>query len=178
MRLHDGKVVLRVFSFSLATWHLGNRRNRHKMKTFALSIPETFRSFSWHSFYRQRRSPSAPGNHEDGGKKKKKVYKIFKSTETSPIARGNKFPLTFYFRFVRNAREWSAARTNDGQGRREKKKLQKEEDGEDVRWLKCRRGTSRGTSWRRWLFFVHERNCIYRDNASIGISIASCYRRS
>lgn len=31
---------------------------------------------------------------------KKKVYKIFKSTETSPIARGDKFPLTFYFRFA------------------------------------------------------------------------------
>lgn len=111
--MHDGKVALRIFSFSLATWHLGNRRNRHKMKTFALSIPETFRSFSWHSFYRQRRSPGAPGNHEDGGKKKKKVYKIFKSTETSPIARGNKFPLTFYFRFVRNARSRTKRCTNE-----------------------------------------------------------------
>lgn len=75
------------------------------------------------SFYRHRRSPGAPGNHEDGGKKKKKVYKIFKSKETSPIARGNKFPLTFYFRFVRNAREPSGVRTNDGGGG---KKLQKE----------------------------------------------------
>lgn len=33
-------------------------------------------------------------------RRKKKVYKIFKSTETSPIARGDKFPLTFYFRFA------------------------------------------------------------------------------
>lgn len=37
---------------------------------------------------------------EEVERKKKKVYKIFKSTETSPIARSNKFPLTFYFRFL------------------------------------------------------------------------------
>lgn len=31
---------------------------------------------------------------------RRKVYKIFKSTETSPIAHGDKFPLTFYVRFL------------------------------------------------------------------------------
>ena len=46
-------------------------------------------------------------------RKKKKVYKIFKSTETSPIARGDKFPLTFYFRFVRNARQRRVTRAGD-----------------------------------------------------------------
>lgn len=91
-----------------------NGKNRHWDKVFAF-VPKMLRSFPWHSFYRH--SPSAPGNHEDGGKKKKKkVYKIFKSTETSPIAHGNKFPLTFYFRFVRNAPERGVARTNDGGG--------------------------------------------------------------
>jgi hypothetical protein len=73
------------------------------------------------------------GTTEDGGKKKKKVYKIFKSTETSPIARGNKFPLTFYFRFVRNARSRTERCTNERWAGTKKKKLQKEEGGGDVR---------------------------------------------
>lgn len=45
------------------------------------------------------RGHAAPGSRRVP-KRKKKVYKIFKSTETSSIARGDKFPLTFYFRFA------------------------------------------------------------------------------
>lgn len=50
---------------------------------------------AWH----RRASFAAPGS-QRVPRRKKKVYKIFKSTETSPIARGDKFPLTFYFRFA------------------------------------------------------------------------------
>lgn len=71
--------------------------------------------------------------------KKKKVYKIFKSTETSPIACGNKFPLTFYFRFVRNGSRTGRC-TNERWERRKKKNCKKRK--KDVRWLKCQRGTS------------------------------------
>lgn len=131
------------------------QKDRHRSEVFAPFL-RTFRFFP--SIVTGTLQALLGGARRKRGKKKKKVYKIFKSTETSPIACGNKFPLTFYFRFVRNGSRMERC-TNERWGRRKKncKKRKK-----DVRWLKCRRGTSRNISTTDDDLFVRRRNC--RDN--------------
>lgn len=120
--------VLYRGNFSLPSTTINIRVGRYKKidigVKFSLRSWEHFVSFLLSSPVLSRRSWEPRGARRKRGKKKKKVYKIFKSTETSPIACGNKFPLTFYFRFVRNGSRMERC-TNERWGRR-KKKLQKE----------------------------------------------------
>jgi len=127
-------------SSTMTNMHVGRYKKRSTSGWSFRSVPE---NISFLSFYRHQYSRGALGSQgRKRGKKKKKVYKIFKSTKTSPIACGNKFPLTFYFRFVRNGSRMERC-TNERWGRRKKNCKKRKED---VRWLKCRRGTSRNVS--------------------------------